>query len=142
MPDVRSCDDTKYFDEDEPISDVDDATSVSDNVETEQELHAVSTGTARVTQVDGAQCQNRFPISPTAGDHVNGNKNGNGKAKEKKRARDKVLRDKEVSRKVLDIRKQGAFIGYTYRRPQLLRLEEERGRQRQRSARSLVPNFE
>lgn len=37
--------------------------------------------------------------------------------KEKKRPRDKLLRDPEVGRMVLEIRKKGAFIGYTYRRP-------------------------
>ncbi|OCL14882.1 kinase-like protein [Glonium stellatum] len=37
--------------------------------------------------------------------------------KEKKRPRDKLLRDPEVGRTVLELRKKGAFIGYTYRRP-------------------------
>lgn len=38
--------------------------------------------------------------------------------KEKKRPRDKILRDPQVGRTVLEIRKKGAFMGYTYRRPQ------------------------
>jgi protein-serine/threonine kinase len=37
--------------------------------------------------------------------------------KEKKRPRDKLLRDPQIGRSVLEIRKKGAFIGYTYRRP-------------------------
>ncbi|KAF2650517.1 kinase-like protein [Lophiostoma macrostomum CBS 122681] len=37
--------------------------------------------------------------------------------KDKKRPRDKILRDPQVGRTVLEIRKKGAFIGYTYRRP-------------------------
>lgn len=37
--------------------------------------------------------------------------------KETGRARDRVLRDKEVGRQVLELRKAGAFLGYTYRRP-------------------------
>ncbi|KAF1939843.1 serine/threonine-protein kinase cbk1 [Clathrospora elynae] len=37
--------------------------------------------------------------------------------KEKKRPRDKLLRDPVVGRTVLEIRKKGAFVGYTYRRP-------------------------
>ncbi|KAF2772515.1 kinase-like protein [Teratosphaeria nubilosa] len=37
--------------------------------------------------------------------------------KEKKRPRDKLLRDEEVGRKVMEMRKKGAFFGYTYRRP-------------------------
>jgi len=36
--------------------------------------------------------------------------------KEKKRPRDKLLRDREVAPKVLELRKKGAFLGYTYRR--------------------------
>jgi protein-serine/threonine kinase len=37
--------------------------------------------------------------------------------REKKRPRDKLLRDPHVGRAVLELRKKGAFIGYTYRRP-------------------------
>ncbi|EAW06687.1 serine/threonine-protein kinase [Aspergillus clavatus NRRL 1] len=48
----------------------------------------------------------------------------------KKRPRDKILRDPRVSKVVLDIRKRGAFPGYTYRRPKAvaLALAPERGR--------------
>lgn len=42
------------------------------------------------------------------------------KPKEKKRARDKMLRDPDLGKKVLELRKKGAFLGYTYRRPKLL----------------------
>jgi protein-serine/threonine kinase len=46
--------------------------------------------------------------------------------REKKRPRDKLLRDPHVGRTVLEIRKKGAFVGYTYRRPRfsLPELEE------------------
>jgi protein-serine/threonine kinase len=37
--------------------------------------------------------------------------------KEKKRPRCKLLRDPQVGRTVLELRKKGAFVGYTYRRP-------------------------
>jgi protein-serine/threonine kinase len=37
--------------------------------------------------------------------------------KDRKRPRDKLLRDPQVGRTVLEIRKKGAFVGYTYRRP-------------------------
>ena len=39
------------------------------------------------------------------------------KIKEKKRPRDKLLRDPFVGKTVLEVRKQKAFLGYTYRRP-------------------------
>jgi protein-serine/threonine kinase len=47
--------------------------------------------------------------------------------KEKKRPRDKLLRDPHVGRAVLELRKKGAFVGYTYRRPMfsLPELEEK-----------------
>jgi hypothetical protein len=48
--------------------------------------------------------------------------------KEKKRPRDKVLRDPEVARKVMELRKRNAFFGYTYRRPKQPMLEQERKR--------------
>jgi protein-serine/threonine kinase len=47
--------------------------------------------------------------------------------KEKKRPRDKLLRDPEVGRVVLEIRKKGAFVGYTYRRPRFSLPELEAG---------------
>ena len=39
------------------------------------------------------------------------------RTKEKKRPRDKLLRDPHVGRTVLELRKRGAFVGYSYRRP-------------------------
>ncbi|KAF2083636.1 kinase-like protein, partial [Saccharata proteae CBS 121410] len=40
-----------------------------------------------------------------------------GRRREKKRPRDKLLRDPVLGRCVLEARKKGAFVGYTYRRP-------------------------
>lgn len=53
--------------------------------------------------------------------------------KEKKRPRDKLLRDPQVGRTVLELRKKGAFVGYTYRRPRfsLPDLEDKIGAARQ-----------
>lgn len=39
------------------------------------------------------------------------------KVRGKRRPRDKMLRDPQVGRKVMEIRKRVAFLGYTYRRP-------------------------
>lgn len=47
--------------------------------------------------------------------------------KEKKRPRDKMLRDPHVGRAVLELRKKGAFVGYTYRRPMFSLPELEAG---------------
>lgn len=58
--------------------------------------------------------------------------------KEKKRPRDKLLRDPQVGRTVLELRKKGAFIGYTYRRPMfsLTDLEEQLAAARPQMSRS------
>ncbi|KAJ5582915.1 hypothetical protein N7535_001535 [Penicillium sp. DV-2018c] len=52
------------------------------------------------------------------------------RAKEKNRPRDKILRDRQMCQTALDIRKKGAFLGYTYRRPNevVLAVSTERGR--------------
>ena len=43
--------------------------------------------------------------------------------KDRKRPRDKLLRDPDVGREIMDIRKKNAFFGYTYRRPKQLFFE-------------------
>lgn len=60
--------------------------------------------------------------------------------KEKKRPRDKLLRDPHVGRTVLEIRKRGAFVGYTYRRPRftLLELEDKAASRSQLARASMV----
>lgn len=112
VPDVQSREDTKYFDDEEPISDVDDASTSSSLSGTgrSKELKARN-------QVDGA-----------FGHCEDADSKGKSKKKEMKRPRDRVLRDKALARQALEIRKRGAFVGYTYRRPKLSVSEEERGR--------------
>ncbi|KAL9611981.1 MAG: hypothetical protein Q9167_003421 [Letrouitia subvulpina] len=137
VPNVKGRDDTKYFDEDEPISDIDDASSTYSAVagfacpDTRNGVAVVHT-----TQVDGANSPQaralmheqdvRAKAMPT--EQVDGETKV-AKRREKKRPRDRALRDKEVGRMVLELRKRGAFLGYTYRRPRKFVHEEERGRQ-------------
>ena len=141
VPKVKSWEDTKYFDEDEPISDVEDVSTdtsaedynspealaspnhypMADGPGAEKILQGPNQGKANPIAVD--QNGNHEIVPKFAGkDHR--------KRKEKKRPRDKILRDEEVGRKVLDIRKKGAFLGYTYRRPKgvLVELENDRTR--------------
>lgn len=49
-------------------------------------------------------------------------RNGRVGAKERKRPRDKMLRDARVKKIVLEKRKQGAFLGYTWKRAKTLDL--------------------
>lgn len=132
VPDVKSRDDTRYFDDEDPISDVDDASSNYSAQESPNvPVKPRASDQARVTQVDGAEGSLGAAAAPAA----NAEKKAappppppNKKGKEKKRPRDRVLRDKEVGRKVLELRKKGAFLGYTYRRYSAGWDEEERGR--------------
>ena len=146
VPSVKGHDDTKYFDEEDPISDVDDAASQSGwGCASDEETGDALPGTSRLTQVDGAQRQEDLLAKPTSpgSSKKDGPKRRDGEAgkvKEKKRPRDRVLRDKEVGRKALEIRKKGAFLGYTYRRPKLISFDEEC--RQKRVARSMVPSFE
>ena len=146
IPDIKSRDDTKYFDDDDPISDVDDASSnCSASNDPYVGLRAKTTavaGLAGVAQVDGAPVLHDLGlgnglanvVARTEGDPINNavatdDSKAKNARREKKRPRDRVLRDKEVGRKVLELRKRGAFLGYTYRRPLASRDEEDRGRQ-------------
>jgi len=133
IPDVKSCYDTKYFDEEEPISDVDDASSTSSlqeqelkaQEEYEQEIAAAfeaeklnqenADSTQIITDVAPTKAATKTEIGGAREFILVGKKVGRGK--DKKRPRDRILRDTKVAKQVLEIRKRGAFIGYTYRRP-------------------------
>lgn len=150
VPDTKSRDDTKYFDDDDPISDVDDASSYcSAPNDPDMGLRAATVDVAGLTgavQVDGANGPQDLGLgaglakvmAQTDGDAMNNAVAANGtkakRVREKKRPRDRVLRDKEVGRKVLELRKKGAFLGYTYRRP-LVASREDEDRVRQGSSR-------
>ena len=135
IPDIKGYDDTRYFDEEASISDVDDASS--EDVEKPPEEPAKGSNEATPTAVntprlvDGAAISgselglldaaaaplNLTPGNVSAAAIASTAKDGKDKnKKEKKRPRDRLLRDKKVGRQVLELRKRGAFIGYTYRR--------------------------
>ena len=132
VPDVSGGDDTKYFDEEEPISDVDDAASYSHTIEaSDQGMNGTGLGTAYVSQVDGPQGLDAVNLRSVVRSHTNEKRDpGEGiKARERKRPRDKVLRDRDVGKKALELRKKGAFLGYTYRRPNPNLLIGDRGKE-------------
>ena len=133
VPVVKSRYDTKYFDEEDPISEVDDASS-NDSIR-EEELQAQEAYEAEIaanfereaaenggngmdfnalqTANNSAKARAETPGTVIASKTI-------GKTKEKKRPRDRILRDKSVARQVMELRKKGAFLGYTYRRPRAL----------------------
>ena len=144
IPDVKSCYDTKYFDEDEPVSDVDDASSTSSlqeqvlkaQEEYEAEIAAAFAATANEQAItDGATNMENIILAkttkvdlPDAVDEAVVPVKKSARAKEKRRPRDRILRDTKVAKQVLDIRKKGAFLGYTYRRPRPVLATAENGR--------------
>ncbi|KAF2625668.1 kinase-like protein [Macroventuria anomochaeta] len=123
---------TKYFDDEADIM------SASDHLDSSSYEVAQMNGATMVDGVEGLGEEESTPtVNPTTQQ-----KNSSPPAyeqicqefqkirrrkKEKKRPRDKLLRDPEVGRTVLEIRKKGAFIGYTYRRPRFSLPELEAG---------------
>ena len=163
VPDVKSRDDTKYFDEEEPVSDVDDASTQSGD-EASEHLSADEHETeCAVKRAEGGSASIVVGVFPDGQVHhptLNDEKTAipspppppptitpqaavkSRKDKNKKRPRDRVLRDKELSKIALDLRKRGAFLGYTYRRPKFLRFDEDGVKQQDFRRRSLLPSFE
>ena len=131
VPKVKSWEDTRYFEEDEPVSDVDDASSEDSTSHHVGPSAAVVATTPSAYNSKPDQPLSRIapsppnPTSPAAMHHqdnqdAHSQKDTNqmkDKKRERKRPRDKILRDKQVGREVLEIRKRGAFAGYDYRRP-------------------------
>lgn len=113
-PRIKSWEDTKYFDDEGPISDIDSGTS-------EDEVQPSKAGQGRVNKSSHQQePQNIVPETPQvekANMQIPNTCPIPKKAREQKRPRDKILRDENCGRTALDMRKNSAFIGYSYRRP-------------------------
>ncbi|RHZ57909.1 serine/threonine-protein kinase [Aspergillus thermomutatus] len=128
-PKVDGWEDTRYFDDNEQAMDNDDVSLTSEENQGQDEAdgeHAHEPGPEKVqTRQEGSQ--------PSKKDYLESAKKDKHRKKDKRkrrRPRDKLLRDPRVGKTVLDIRKRGAFLGYTYRRPNAvaLALAPERGR--------------
>lgn len=137
VPKVKDWEDTRYFDDEQPIDDISDGSSeTSSNEEVEgsqQSPDGQNEGSPARRSVNGLGNAMRNGIVGLAANFQSNNNNGKSaqkKKKEKKRARDKVLRDEEMGKVALNMRKKSAFLGYSYRRPKdvLATLETERGR--------------
>ncbi|KAK6606346.1 Serine/threonine-protein kinase cbk1 [Botrytis cinerea] len=129
IPNIKSMDDTHYFDEEEPISDFSESVaSVQPTVQQitdalkpfNREIQILATGfierphdTVRLKRVEKEIDQ--FAMRDEEKEYLKRFVRTFGK-KERKRPRDRLLRDKEIAPKILELRKKGAFLGYTYRR--------------------------
>jgi protein-serine/threonine kinase len=129
VPHVKDLEDTRYFDEEEPISDVSES---QDNPEpTVQEIAEALRHFNREIQIlatgfvvnihDSVKLRKiereieAFNLSDEQKEYLKGFVKHFGR-KEKKRPRDRLLRDRDCKDKVMELRKKGAFLGYTYRR--------------------------
>ncbi|KAL2854441.1 hypothetical protein BJY01DRAFT_243578 [Aspergillus pseudoustus] len=123
IPKVRGWEDTRYFEDGDYPSDHDDETTDSD-IDHAKDDKGPNAGDCKQDNepasthplvIDGS----KDPGSPVAKKH-----------KEQRRPRDKILRDKRLRKTVFEMRKKGAFLGYTYRRPKdvILALTPDRGR--------------
>ena len=140
VPKVRSWEDTRYFEEDVAISDIDDGpSSSSEDDDTEGEnprtgdklLEAyASDPNVKNEKESHHHHYHRAAEAKKDGDGVEGEKMARPfkPGRTRKRPRDKILRDQEVGKQVLELRKRSAFLGYSYRRPH--GLENERTRRR------------
>ncbi|RMZ66382.1 serine threonine- kinase cbk1 [Pyrenophora seminiperda CCB06] len=119
---------TKYFDDEAEIMSASDHLD-SSSYEVREEL-AVPDAVDQEKTMPPLQCSIRQNGKVSSFTHVSVRQsleNIRMRKREKKRPRDKLLRDPVVGRTVLEIRKKGAFVGYTYRRPKfsLSDLEEK-----------------
>jgi len=113
-PRVKSWEDTKYFDDEGPISDIESGTSEDDSqplkldVATLDPSHHQQEAQAINPETPGVELEQKLtpPLSYMQAK----------KPKEKKRPRDKILRDPNVGKMALQMRKDSAFIGYGYRK--------------------------
>ncbi|KAK5078460.1 hypothetical protein LTR64_003127 [Lithohypha guttulata] len=114
-PRVQSWEDTKYFDDEGPISDIDSGSSEDDLQGQRLEKDRLNPSSHQ------HEAQNIVPESPAAEkEDVQVPLSCTIKPKrprEKKRPRDKILRDANCGKIALQMRKNSAFMGYSYRRP-------------------------
>lgn len=133
VPKVRGWEDTRYFDDGEYPTDHDDESTDSE-ADLGKDDKAQHDGNGKSGQ--SAKKDLNPDSRPTGKDEKDREDAANPPAKKKKknketkRPRDKILRDRRLRKTALEMRKKGAFLGYTYRRPKgvIMALTPERGR--------------
>jgi hypothetical protein len=129
VPNIKSTDDAHYFDEEEPISDFSESVPTAQPTIEEiadalkpfnREIQILASGfieqphdSIKLRKIEKEI--DSFSVSDDQKVYLKQFVKHYGQ-KERKRPRDKLLRDRENAPKVLELRKQSAFLGYTYRR--------------------------
>lgn len=138
FPRVRGWDDTRYFGDLKSSAKVDGALDEGNSETAEEDVHPVKNTATKKTPHHHSPKSS--PTKAPAPDEIPGSAAGpdsqqaaeaEKKKKKKDRPRDKILRDRQLGPTALEIRKKGAFLGYTWRRPKgpVMALSSERGRQ-------------
>lgn len=142
IPRVKDWEDTHYFDDWkdienlENLEDSDTEKDFDENISTKPQAASVDNVASpspdpplNKRPVPGGDAI--FPVAPIEPIAPSTPSQKPEKQKEGKRPRDKILRDRKAGKTALEIRKKGAFLGYTYRRPKgpAMALRSERGRQ-------------
>ncbi|KAJ5093232.1 hypothetical protein N7456_009093 [Penicillium angulare] len=135
IPRVKNWEDTRYFDDWKSVGNIEEALHTSDSEGSEDHEDVLDPAAdGDIDPLNNFVYQDQQP--PAAGTVANARTGPQKpqeaeKRREKKRPRDKILRDKKIGRTALEIRKRGAFLGYTYRRPKgpAMALGTDRGRQ-------------
>ncbi|OQE47540.1 hypothetical protein PENCOP_c001G08096 [Penicillium coprophilum] len=127
VPRVRNWEDTRYFDDWKLPGDIAENPAGTDSEDVDQDPDEILPRDQEIDPLKDAEP----PVAETTPRAAPEQANDAEKRKEKRRPRDKILRDKQMSKTVLEIRKKGAFLGYTYRRPNdvALAFSADRGRQ-------------
>jgi protein-serine/threonine kinase len=131
VPAIKSMDDTQYFDEEDPISDFSSSHEYQPEPPTDMDLDGALRCFNREIQIlargyvagtyDSARLRRiekeieGFVMGDEQKEYLRGFVRVYGQ-KERKRPRDILLRDREIASKVLEVRRRGAFLGYSYRR--------------------------
>ncbi|KAL1956511.1 hypothetical protein VTO42DRAFT_7074 [Malbranchea cinnamomea] len=141
VPKVNNWEDTRYFDDEEPISDINDGSTIegsaNEGSESPKDASLLASSVNRKAQrqsnniatVNGINGVVRdVPDEEAASLQTNNSKLL--RKKKEKRPRDKILRDAKHSKVALNMRKKSAFLGYHYRRPKDVSslLDVDRGR--------------
>lgn len=137
IPRVRGWEDTRYFGDLKSAANGDGAPDDANSERGEKDLDA--DGKLATKNIpDDRSPEPAAPKTPAPGEAIGSAPEPGSqqaaeaeKQKKKDRPRDKILRDKQLGPIALEIRKRGAFLGYTYRRPKgpAMALSSERGRQ-------------
>ncbi|KAA8644470.1 uncharacterized protein ATNIH1004_008674 [Aspergillus tanneri] len=114
IPRVKGWEDTRYFDDWGNTQENDNNSLSDDGAEAEEHQLPVQENDDLPQNHDERPIPDEANPPEAAAKSPTRDRKGVG---EKNRPRDKLLRDKRVGKAALEIRKQGAFLGYTYRRP-------------------------